>query len=128
MPKRPVPRQYETPPLFYPEGAEGIDWHGEGPPRDELGRFVFTQPKVQEPTHTMAPTKEEKRPRTLAATYDPADRTLRIQFRNGRVYGYYDVPPTVWRGLRNTPSTGRFINSRLDPFFEYGEERPADLD
>lgn len=127
MPKRIEPKYYETPPSFYPEGGEvwaGVDDSGRA--RDAAGRFAFTQPKTLEPTPTIAPTKEEKRPRSLRASYDPADRTLRIQFRNGRVYGYYDVDPTVWRQLRNTASTGRFINRRLDPFFEYGEEWPYD--
>jgi hypothetical protein len=60
-------------------------------------------------------------------SYSPRERTLRIQFREGRVYGYYDVPPEVWRSLKDAMSTGRFINRRLDAFFEYGEEWPVDL-
>lgn len=125
MPKRAAPRAYPTPPSFYPEGGEFLEdmYHGEGPRRDAAGRFVFQQSQFKEPTATINPS----RPRTLKATYDPNDRTLRIQFRNGRVYGYYDVDPSVWRSLRATTSTGRFINRRLDPFYEYGEEFPFDV-
>lgn len=41
-----------------------------------------------------------RRSRALAAVgYDAAAQTLRIQFRNGRCYDYFDVPVTVYDGL-----------------------------
>lgn len=126
MPRRPFPLHYDTPPAFWPAEGETISWHG-NVARDEMGRFAFSQPKVKEPTATIAPTPDEHRPRTVAATYDNKTQTLRIMFRNGRVYGYYDVPSSVWRALRMTASTGRFINRRLDPFFDYAEEWPDDV-
>jgi hypothetical protein len=70
-----------------------------------------------DPTRTINP----GRPRTKQAGYDPATKTLRIRFREGVVYGYYDVPPSVWRDFRRTPSPGKFINSTLNSF-EYGPE------
>lgn len=130
MPKRVAPRYYDTPPLFFPEGAEVRDFGGPAPGlpkqgRDASGRFTFAPGSlVKEPTATIFP----PRPRTMRASYNPNDRTLRIQFRNGRVYGYYDVPTNVWRDMKAVASTGRFINRRLDPFFEYHEEWPADLE
>jgi len=129
MPRRVAPRYYETPPLFFPEGAELLEFgdveYRRSQPRDERGRFTF-QPGslIKDPSATIYP----PRPRTLRASYDPNDRTLRIQFRNGRVYGYYEVPTNVWRDLKAVASTGRFINRRLDPFFDYHEEWPADLE
>lgn len=70
-----------------------------------------------DPTRTINP----GRPRTRMAGYDPATQTLRIRFREGVVYGYYNVPPGVWRDFRRTPSPGKFINSTLNSF-EYGPE------
>lgn len=145
MPKRVAPKYYDTPPQFFPPGAEVWDFGdlnrpapGARPEDDEAlykdaqgrlrtaqGQFA-TLPGVgllKEPTATIYP----PRPRSQRASYDPLDRTLRIQFRNGRVYGYYEVPSNVWRDLKNVASTGRFINRRLDPFFEYGEEWPVDV-
>ena len=34
-----------------------------------------------------------------AAGYDPATRTLRLRFRHGAAYDYFDVPPEVFDGL-----------------------------
>jgi hypothetical protein len=122
MPKRVSPKYYETPPLFYGEGTEQFE-DEDTPTRDEFGRFTFAPTRVKDPSATIYP----PRPRSHRVSYSSRDRTLRIQFRNGRVYGYYDVPGNVWRDLKGVASTGRFINRRLDPFFEYGEEWPADV-
>src|SRR5260221_13689510 len=108
MPKRVSPKYYETPPFFYGADTEQF----EEPPRDELGRFTFAGTKVKDPSATIFP----PRPRSHRVSYNSRERTLRIQFRNGRTYGYYDVPPNVWRDLKDVASTGRFINRRLDPF------------
>lgn len=130
MPRRAAPRYYDRPPLFFPEGAEhwelGDPVTGRRPQaRDERGRFTFTPGSlIKDPSATIYP----PRPRSQRASYDPSDQTLRIQFRNGRVYAYYNVPSNVWRDLKSVASTGRFINRRLDPFFEYHEEWPADLE
>lgn len=35
----------------------------------------------------------------VAAGYDAATRTLRLQFEHGGLYDYYDVPPRVYQGL-----------------------------
>lgn len=56
------------------------------------------------------------RPRALRGGYDSSADTVRIQFRDGPVYEYYDVPGTVWRALLRSKSTGRFINKVLDTY------------
>lgn len=123
MPRRVAPHPYDGVPLFFGEGYEETTFGGvREAARDEFGRFLATT-KVKDPTATINP----PRPRTHRASYDPKTRTLRIQFRNGRVYGYYDVPYNIWRSLTQVQSTGRFINRRLDPFYEYYEEWPADI-
>lgn len=125
MPKRVAPKYYDTPPLFFPDAGEWVYFDESGRARERgTGRFaVAPEAMVKDPSPTIYP----PRPRTLRASYDPTDETLRIQFRNGRVYGYYEVPANVWRSLKDSASTGRFINRRLDPFYEYHEEWPADL-
>lgn len=62
------------------------------------------------------PTINPGRPRTLAAGYDERSQSLRIRFREGEYYTYYNVPPSVWWKFRRTNSPGRFINSTLNNF------------
>jgi hypothetical protein len=66
------------------------------------------------------PSINPPRPRTLAAGYDENTHTLRVRFRDGTPWEYYDVPPAVWRNFARTNSPGRFINSTLNNF-EYGK-------
>lgn len=62
------------------------------------------------------PTINPGRPRTLAAGYDEKSMTLRIRFREGEVYTYYRVPPSVWYKFQRAQSPGRYINSTLNGY------------
>lgn len=62
------------------------------------------------------PTINPGRPRTLAAGYDERSQSLRIKFRDGTYYTYYNVPPSVWWKFQRAQSPGRFINSTLNGF------------
>lgn len=62
------------------------------------------------------PTINPGRPRTLAAGYDEKSQTLRIKFRDGTYYTYYNVPPSVWYRFQRAQSPGRFINSKLNSY------------
>ena len=43
--------------------------------------------------------------------YNPAERTLYIEFRDGRgVYRYFDVPAAEWKAFRAAPSKGTYLN------------------
>jgi hypothetical protein len=71
------------------------------------------------------PSINPPRPRTLAAGYDKDSQTLRVRFRNGQVYGYYNVPPNVWRNFRRWKSPGRGINRVLNDY-PYAPEHDLD--
>jgi KTSC domain len=62
------------------------------------------------PTSSIYP----KRPRTVAAGYDEADRKLTVVFRDGTYYNYYAVSPDRWRSFASAPSKGQFIKQFLD--------------
>lgn len=62
------------------------------------------------------PTINPGRPRTLAAGYDENSMTLRVKFRDGPMYGYYNVPPSVWYRFQRAQSPGRFINTTLNRY------------
>lgn len=91
-------------------------------PEEEGEEFDFPQ---IDPTNTTNP----ERPRTLQAGYererDPETGrmgptgTLRVRFRDGTPWEYYDVPPNVWRNFKRVKSPGRFINRVLNNF-DYG--------
>jgi len=53
----------------------------------------------------------------VAASYDRANRLLRLRFVKGDVYDYQDVPEKVFSGLLVAPSTGEFFNHRIKPHF-----------
>jgi len=54
----------------------------------------------------------------LSAGYDPQMRTLEIQFQDGRVYAYLEVPPVVYRDLLSAESAGRYFAWFIKTTFE----------
>ena len=62
------------------------------------------------------PTKSSRppRPRTVRAGWvrpkGSENGTVVIQFREGAVYEYYDVPYSVWRNFRRVQSPGKAMN------------------
>lgn len=52
--------------------------------------------------------------RALAAVgYSQRLRALEIEFRNGAIYRYLDVPPSVHRALVDAPSKARFYHENI---------------
>ena len=47
------------------------------------------------------------------ATYDPETETLSVQFTSGRVYDYPDVPISVYMGLLEADSPGRYFHANI---------------
>lgn len=75
--------------------------------------------------YTPTPSINPPRPRTLAAGYSRDTQTLRIKFRPGAIYEYYDVPPNVWRNFQRVKSPGRAVNRVLN---NYTYARRPDLE
>lgn len=46
-------------------------------------------------------------------SYDPIEFMLRIKFKSGAVYEYWDVPEAVWEGLKNAESKGKYFYSAI---------------
>lgn len=44
---------------------------------------------------------------------------LRVQFHNGYVYEYYNVPESVYKDFLHAPSKGQFVHYRLKNFYNY---------
>lgn len=42
--------------------------------------------------------------------YDRDSSTLEIEFLNGSIYQYFGVPESIFDGLMNAPSKGKFLD------------------
>lgn len=51
--------------------------------------------------------------------YDAGTLTLEVEFRNGSVYQYFDVPEAVYRELLNAESVGGYLNSCIKGSYRY---------
>ena len=62
---------------------------------------------------------------TVMINYDDKKEILEIEFTGGHIYHYLKVEPQVWEEYRmlikNGGSSGKFINTRIKPFYKYKE-------
>lgn len=49
----------------------------------------------------------------VSVGYDPKSKTLEIEFKQGRVYQYFEVPAYIFRGLMQAPSKGKYFNAHI---------------
>jgi len=59
-------------------------------------------------------------------TWDESRSRLRVRFRSGKVYEYYDVPPDVVAELLEPEdgSHGRWFNEAIRDVYEYRDVTP----
>jgi len=53
--------------------------------------------------------------------YDLSSRTLELQYVNGSVYQYLDVPQPTYAGLLAAASIGNYVNTKIKPYYEFRE-------
>ena len=51
--------------------------------------------------------------------YDPAAKTLEVEFNGGRVYRYYGVPAALHSQLLEASSVGAYFNANVRGRFPY---------
>jgi hypothetical protein len=61
----------------------------------------------------------------VSAGYDPDTQQLELEFRNGRIYRYSDVPRGVYDFLLRTPSKGGYVNRMIDGKYAHQDITPA---
>ena len=66
-------------------------------------------------------TSNPNRPRTIGAGYDKRLAILTVQFRDGTLYNYYDVPEDMWLQFKNASSKGKFMQKELDAWASKGK-------
>jgi hypothetical protein len=45
--------------------------------------------------------------------YDPTTRTLEVEFHNGSIYQYFDVPAFIYSGLMSASSHGSYLDQYI---------------
>tara|TARA_R110000850_G_scaffold50499_5_gene123851 strand:+ start:994 stop:1203 length:210 start_codon:yes stop_codon:yes gene_type:complete len=53
--------------------------------------------------------------------YDAGSQTLEIEFLNGGVYQYFDVPPYVHEELMNASSHGQYLAQNIKGAYRYSK-------
>ncbi len=53
--------------------------------------------------------------------YDSRSQTLEIEFLNGSVYQYFDVPEHIYSGLMNADSHGKYLNANIKGVYRYSK-------
>jgi hypothetical protein len=51
--------------------------------------------------------------------YDDAAAVLEVEFKQGRVYQYLDVPRGHFDGIMSAGSPGGYLNDNVKPYFRY---------
>jgi hypothetical protein len=51
--------------------------------------------------------------------YDDATETLEVEFKNGAIYQYYNVPRAVYDAMLQATSVGQFLNATIKPSYPY---------
>lgn len=57
--------------------------------------------------------------------YDPSARVLEVEFRNGGVYQYLDVPSDEYEEFQDADSKGRYLNTEIKPNHRYRRLKKA---
>ena len=51
--------------------------------------------------------------------YKKDRKTLTVEFKNGGVYEYFDVPESIYNGMKNAPSKGQFLAQQIKGSYRY---------
>lgn len=51
--------------------------------------------------------------------YEPSSSTLQIEFNNGNIYDYYDVPEEQYDALMSAGSIGSFFHANIRKNFTF---------
>lgn len=55
----------------------------------------------------------------VSVGYDTSRRILELEYVDGDVYQYFDVPMALHQALLDAPSIGQFVNTEIKGKFRY---------
>ncbi len=53
--------------------------------------------------------------------YDEDSSTLEVEFLNNTIYQYFDVPDSIFNGLRQADSHGQFLAQNIKGVYRYSK-------
>jgi hypothetical protein len=51
--------------------------------------------------------------------YDETSAVLKVEFKNGGLYNYFDVSEAVFEQMRNAPSKGQYLAQQIKGNYRY---------
>jgi hypothetical protein len=51
--------------------------------------------------------------------YDAATQTMEIEFNDGAIYQYFDLPQLVYQGLISAASAGQYFHAQVRGVYRY---------
>jgi hypothetical protein len=51
--------------------------------------------------------------------FDEETSVLKVEFKNGSLYDYFDVPQNIFEAMRNAPSKGQYLAQEIKGRFRY---------
>jgi hypothetical protein len=55
----------------------------------------------------------------LRLSYDEAETLLEVEFHNGGIYQYLDVPIYIWEEFKQAGSKGQYLNSSIKGMYRF---------
>lgn len=53
--------------------------------------------------------------------YDSSSSTLEVEFHNGGIYQYFDVPEHLWEAFKVAESQGKFLSQNIKGQYRYSK-------
>lgn len=53
--------------------------------------------------------------------YDPNSMTLEVEFKDGAVYQYFDVPEAIYQELMQASSIGQYMHNSIRNAYRYAK-------
>lgn len=54
--------------------------------------------------------------------YDAASSTLEVEFANGSIYQYFDVPQSIYDEVMSSPSIGKALNAFIRQNYRFAKQ------
>ena len=57
----------------------------------------------------------------LSIGYDPKNNILEVEFSNGGIYQYFDVPQSIFDEILIAESAGKFLSTQVKGVYRYAK-------
>lgn len=57
----------------------------------------------------------------ISVGFDAPSSTMEIEFKDGRIYQYFEIPEQVFRDLKSAPSVGSYFHQNVRGKYAYAQ-------